>query len=100
MALTSKEMFEKNKVKFEETKKLLDEEKVELENLKNEFKVEERMLLELEEGKSELVENQKYSVIAIKEIIIMQENKIAELDKEFKLLGKKYEVLSRDNWSF
>lgn len=100
MALTSKEMFEKNKIKFESKRSELNEEKDELENLKNELKVEVLMLKELEDEKNELADDQKYSVEAIKEIILMQENKIAELNKELKLLGKKHEVLGRDTWMF
>jgi len=100
MILTSKEMLESVKKQVEDARKDLQKQKDELENLENQLKVEERILIELKEKKNELVEVQEPIVIAVQGEIAMQKDKINELEMDIKLLAKKSEVLSRNTWNF
>ncbi|HLC38690.1 MAG TPA: hypothetical protein VJJ80_00970 [Patescibacteria group bacterium] len=100
MILASKEILENVKKQANCFREDLEKEKDELENLENQFKVEERILVELEEKNDELAETQKYIVLAVKDEIEIQKNKIVELETDLKLLCKKHEVLNRDTWNF
>lgn len=100
MPQTSKEMFENVKNRIENAHRCLKELKDELENLENQLKVEEIIFTELKEKKDELAEIQEGVVMAVQGEIVIQKNKIDELETDIKLLAKKSEVLSRDTWNF
>ena len=83
----------------DQLRKDLKNEKEELENLQNRLKVENIMHAELESKKESLADEQKYIVMALKDEIALQNNKISELEMDLKLLYKKHEILKRD-WDF
>ena len=99
MIQTSKEMCKNAQKQLKKADEKLEKEKDELADLENQLKVEERILTELREKKDALKEDQKYIVIAVQSEIIMEKNRIAELETNVKLSAKKCEVLSRD-WDF
>ena len=100
MARTVKDMFEANKAKLESYREDLKSQKNELVDLENQLMVEERIFSELTDSKDELAEDQKYIVGAVKDEIMMQKNKISDIETDIKLIAKKHEVLSRNTWRF
>jgi len=100
MPQTSKEMFKSIGDRLETTRKELNQGKEELENLENQLKVESKILAVFKEKKDVLVEIQEPIVMAVQGEIMIQKDKINELETDIKLFAKKCEVLQRNTWDF
>ena len=99
MVTTSKEMLGSVEKRVDKLRGELETTKEEQKNLTNQLKIEDMVFIELDEKKDDLAQEQKYIVIALKDEIALQGNKISELEIEIKLLCKKHEILKRD-WDF
>lgn len=99
MTKTSEEMLKNVEGAIDKLRDDLKENKEELKNLENRLRVEDIMLAELEAKKNAVADEQKYVVMAIKDEIELQKNKIIGLEVDLRLFFKKHEVLKRD-WDF
>lgn len=98
MGKISEEIKRQTDARIKNNQKEIDELNADIDRWNVEIKIEEKVSTELEKEKTkeakELLENQKYGIMAFRDMITMNQNKIDELEMDKKLLIRKHDVLA------
>ncbi len=102
------QLVEKNKKEIEKTEEAIKLTKSEAGKLEAELKIEEKLFEENLSGEKrdknpkvkDLIEQVEANIAALKSMLIMKQNKLKELETEFKILKLRQPILERNTWFF